>query len=88
MSTNMMNIPMSTHTSTITSILIRTKSTVMSILTHTIMNTRISTAMSMTTKGKPMCTIMSTRVNTESMIISIPGMRKSCTSIKIQRRNS
>lgn len=73
----------STRIRTTTRILTRTKNTVMSILTRTIMNTRISTAMNMITKGKPMCTLMSMRASTDLTSISTPDMRKSCTSTKM-----
>ncbi|MEW6002247.1 MAG: hypothetical protein AB1638_06320 [Nitrospirota bacterium] len=83
-----MSMRISTRILMTTNILTRTRNTAMSILIPMIMNIRIRTAMNMITRGKPMRTIMSIRVNTEHMIINILDMKKNCTSIKIQRKNS
>jgi len=66
---------------TATSIFTRTRNIAMSIPTRMIMNTRISTAMNMTTKAKPMFTLMGIRANTDLMTIGILGTRKTSTSI-------
>jgi hypothetical protein len=79
---------MYTLISTTTSILIRIKNTAMSISTSMIMNTSMCMNTNIRTRGNPMCTIMSIKVNMALMIINIPDMKKKSIDTKIQRKKA
>jgi hypothetical protein len=70
-----------------TSILIKTRNTVTSILTPMIMNTSISTTTNTTTRVLQMFTIMSIRANMVLTIITTLDTRQQFMNISIKRLN-